>query len=137
MSTLSIQTCLVIIKILITDLEEDAVVAGIGIKGVDQGEQGIGSRLKGLGFQIITLSLVTLNLLSSPLLLQLSLMGALLCFQDLKANSQIPNAVKSFVFGVISRGHITRFCPDRRPHAYMTENFTTSPSPTTDVANIN
>jgi hypothetical protein len=79
-------------------------VAGIGIKGVDQGELGIGSRLKGLGFQIVTLSLVTLNLLSSPLLLQLSLMGALLCFQDLKANSQIPNAVKSFVFGVISRG---------------------------------
>jgi hypothetical protein len=79
-------------------------VAGIGIKGVNQGELGIGSRLKGLGFQIVTLSLVTLNLLSSPLLLQLSLMGALLCFLDLKANSQIPNAVKSFVFGVISRG---------------------------------
>jgi hypothetical protein len=85
-------------------LEEDAVVAGIGIKGVDQGEQGIGSRLKGLGFQTATLSHVTLNLLSSLLLLLLSLMGALLCFQHLKADSQIPNAVKSFVFGVISRG---------------------------------
>ena len=51
-STFSIQTCLVTITItiLIKDLEEDAVMARIGIKGVDQGEQGIGGRLKVLGF---------------------------------------------------------------------------------------
>jgi hypothetical protein len=35
------------------------------------------------------------------------------------------------------QGHIARFCPDHRPHAYMAENFTTSPSPTADVANTN
>ncbi|CAL9020311.1 unnamed protein product, partial [Prunus brigantina] len=52
------------------------------------------------------------------------------------ANSPHPQQPEVICFRCDRPGHIARFYPDRRPHAYTTEN-TANQSPTTDVENLN
>ncbi|CAL9010557.1 unnamed protein product [Prunus brigantina] len=54
-----------------------------------------------------------------------------------QGNSSNTQRTEVICFWCDKQGHIARFCPDRKPHAYMAENLTTSSPPTADVANLN
>ncbi|CAL8989130.1 unnamed protein product [Prunus brigantina] len=55
-----------------------------------------------------------------------------------KSHGNSPNTQRANVicFRCDKPGHIARFCPDRRPHAYMAENTSNPSQSTHDVANL-